>query len=197
MNINNVKIAIAIMERAGKVDMRSWQSNSKGNAHTDEKKLHKCGTTACFAGWVAVSPEWQEFGKISSDGAPELNNLDTIDNFRPAYALSKWFELEEKIVNLFVYGDIISDLEIDCEYNGETVDGKFYSIFYDKQWSKVKAKDVIEKLNILLQENGVLKILKQYKKDIKPYIDNNKLSSYTAEKITQITEALIKKHSAI
>lgn len=65
MRLDRLEQAIAVMQRAGKVDMRAWQdfATRQDIRHT-EKELHACGNSACFAGWLAVSPEFQAAGVV-------------------------------------------------------------------------------------------------------------------------------------
>ena len=54
------------------VGMSMWQG-IEGVIHLDEGTLHACGTSACFAGWLAVSPEWQaDGGYVGLDGSPRM-----------------------------------------------------------------------------------------------------------------------------
>lgn len=77
MNIEHIDIAIKVMERVRdegrNLNMCIWQEEVfNGKAIETESKLHECGTAACFAGWLAVSPEFQEKGGSvdPSDGGP-------------------------------------------------------------------------------------------------------------------------------
>tara|TARA_Y100001938_G_scaffold149998_1_gene239116 strand:- start:778 stop:1212 length:435 start_codon:yes stop_codon:yes gene_type:complete len=83
MNIDNVNKAISVMERVkergDRIDMHSWQDGATEIALT-EQDLHTCGTAACFAGWVAVSPEFTQDGgkaKVTS-GMPVLKNEEGV-----------------------------------------------------------------------------------------------------------------------
>lgn len=92
VNIKNVGSAIAIMTRvkarSDKFSMVDWQNVEEPSSVVcrNEKELHACGTGACFAGWVAVSPEWAAYGgKVHPDtGAPVLGT------FMPEGAIARW-----------------------------------------------------------------------------------------------------------
>ena len=137
MNIENVKKAIAIMKRAGEVNMEYWQTSKHGyDFKTTEAELHECGTAACFAGWVAVSPEWkQSGGGVADGGIPEIKGLSGI------LAISEWLGINYIDVNYLICGNCI-------EIDGLKDD--MYSKYYNKLWSNVNANDVIEKLEELL-----------------------------------------------
>lgn len=72
MNIKNIDKAIAVMKRVQKreeetnrrfLKMSTWQTpTGRGFAKTEDEAVHACGTTCCFAGWLSVSPEFQEMG---------------------------------------------------------------------------------------------------------------------------------------
>ena len=68
MNIERLNYAIEIMRQAQNLDMTSWQSGDEGEALDSIEELHRCGNTACFAGYLAISPEWD--GKVTSEGKP-------------------------------------------------------------------------------------------------------------------------------
>ena len=57
--------AIAIMRRANNLNMKEYQMSSLGKhlryneICTSENSLHRCGNTACFAGYVAISTEFK------------------------------------------------------------------------------------------------------------------------------------------
>ena len=96
MNRERVKIAIKILKRNKAIghpfNMERWQMVD-GNASTTEEQLHKCGTAACFAGLVAVSPEFQaEKGSADVDlGYPIFQ-----DHFGVS-AIEKWLDIRQTI----------------------------------------------------------------------------------------------------
>ncbi len=50
--------------------MQTWRDgNTRARTYSD---LHKCGTPACFAGWLTVSPEFKKAGGTFNkfDGSP-------------------------------------------------------------------------------------------------------------------------------
>ena len=79
MNKDNVQKAINVMQRV--VDQKRafgitmWQ-DTEDDIVTQEEVLHNCGTAACFGGWVAVSPEFQEGGGYADNwsGQPSLED---------------------------------------------------------------------------------------------------------------------------
>lgn len=126
MNKTNVQHAINIMTRAGKVNMCQWQDCAAGFPAVSESALHRCDTAACFAGWVAVSPEFQaDGGRVLEDGEPYLYGAGG------ASAIARWLEAPL---------DLAEDL---CAVNG-------CSRFYPVPFKDVTAEHVIEKLEELL-----------------------------------------------
>lgn len=99
MNLENLNKAIAVMERVrdrgDAFNLRNWQGRyAKDWSNFDpvrtEEELHTCGTPACFAGWLAVSPEWAASGgTIGTVGEPEINHLDEDD------AIAFWLRIDE------------------------------------------------------------------------------------------------------
>ena len=94
MNKENVKKAIAIMEsvveRDDKFNMNIWRGvlDDDVKPPLTEARLRACGTAACFAGWVAVSPEFRtDGGVVGVTGAPRLGERIG------AIAIAKWLEI--------------------------------------------------------------------------------------------------------
>ena len=95
-NVERVKKAIAVMERVRDenraFDMNWWQGRVGHNRCFDEAVPHACGTAACFAGWLAVSPEFQaDGGSITLSGAP------VFQGFREDDAVAAYLEVDRKI----------------------------------------------------------------------------------------------------
>lgn len=157
MNIERLNQAINIMKRAGKVDMTDWQS---GEIVETESEIHSCGTAACFAGWVAVSPEFKEAGGVTHpvSGAPILNI------FSGYLAVVDWLgvvdEKQKDTLELLVAGEgSILDSSIewmqskDLLVEAEKLEpASKYSYAHLVGWQKYKAQDVIKILEILRNE---------------------------------------------
>ena len=168
MNIEHIDQAIAIMKRAGKVNMHQWQERGASCA-TTEKELHACGNSACFAGWVAVSPEWKEFGgSFAYRGEPFLIKNISKNGYENLHGsvnedVGEWLGLPECIANCLIHGDIESSptyykpsaMEVDDQYTT-------FSMFYGKDWADVNAQDVIEKLEYIKNCGGELGVLLDY-----------------------------------
>jgi hypothetical protein len=135
VNAENVRKAIAIMERADKehFDMTSFQSLTKDKiAAITVPKLHACGNTACFAGWVAISEEFQADGGHVDlySGAPEIAVRDakTSHLLDGEFAIAYWL-------------DISPQLAVDLCFTGS-------DSFYEAD--DIKPHHVIDKLKALL-----------------------------------------------
>lgn len=159
MNPDNVKAAIAIMQRAKNLQMCEWQRDSKGMAlgeydegswkegerspiATDIDTLHSCGNAACFAGYVAISEEFQRSGGSAKfNGEPWIpypgRNNGTASG---VYAIACWLDVSEKTARNLVYGQ---------NKQGSPAPG--FSTFYNKNFSEVTPADVISKLELLLE----------------------------------------------
>lgn len=132
----DIDTAIKIMERAkDKIHMNSWQI-CKSTDHTialTETELHACGNLACFAGYIAVSPEAKEEGMtINTSGVPVFKGHYASD------AIAELLNIDFDTALGLVQGDLI--------------DGDFSS-FYDKTWKEVTASDVIKKLKEIKESN--------------------------------------------
>ncbi len=152
MNIENIDKAIAVMERAKvqkSLDMVNWQSVSyEHQVVNSEAELHACGNKACFAGHIAISPEWIEAGgNMTHMGEPWMSTPWYQD--APYYdrnaemSISYWLGISRHLALNLIFGDVSA-----------TDGGDSYSNFYEKRWSDVEAQDVIDKL--LLIRSGEL-----------------------------------------
>lgn len=142
MNVENIKKAIEIMERAavrGSFSMTSWQTPStNGIIAKTEAELHRLGNKASFAGHVAVSPEFQaDGGSVGYRGRPRMDGYDSEE------AVAHWLGISRLQAMRLVYGylDVCEDWR--------------FSQFYNKPWAEVTTEDVIVKLNDLLAYNRI------------------------------------------
>ena len=137
MNRKNVETAIKIMQRSrNKVSMLEWQSTSdSGSIVFNEQEFHQCGNTACFAGHIAISPEFHaDGGDVTPPGAPFFKSV------HGEYAISAWLERGLELAESLVYGD--------CDQRLLSPDT--FSCFYNKRWGDVTSEDVIAKLQLIL-----------------------------------------------
>lgn len=104
MNKERIKYAISIMEQAENLYMGTWQEVDSHTVATTIKDLHTCGNTACFAGYIALSPLFKaEGGVVDSCGEPIMGEK------RGDEAILKFFEMDEKYTPLMwaiVYGHL-------------------------------------------------------------------------------------------
>src|SRR5690606_6645405 len=109
MNKENIEKAIAIMKRAGKVDMLCWQDNP----NTIKEEINMCGTSACFAGWVAVSPEFKASGGDVDEfsGTPMLYRYNNLVGSGVS-AMAIWLGISNELADSLVLGNTE-------EYDGE------------------------------------------------------------------------------
>lgn len=139
MNPKHVQAAINVMKRAkargGELYMSTWQAT----IHTKytEEEVHNCGTACCFAGWLAVSPEFHEVGgSVSTSGVPVLNNL------KQAEAIASYLEIPLELSELLTMTADSAD-EDDGDVNTE-----FYGV---DLYRDVTFDMVIEKLELILK----------------------------------------------
>lgn len=152
INKERLEHAISIMQRAGSVDMTTWQGATFDTCRT-ETELHTCGNSACFAGWLAVSPEFQETGgKVGYIGKPVYNGKYGVS------AVISWFEatdIHEKVLELLVVGESFNIPEVIKEWFGNIG----YQLFTYKvanrtcvvYWNNWEAKQVVDVLTNLLE----------------------------------------------
>jgi len=129
MNRERIQAAITMMKDVTHrhFNMSGWQHEQPGHiiqiAQT-ESELHACGNTACFAGHLALSPEFQDAGGlVSKTGAPMFNGL------LEASAVAGYFDIPDEMAE---------DL---------TLPGRD---FYPVKFRDVEPEHVIEKLEMIL-----------------------------------------------
>jgi len=129
MNRERIQAAIAMMKRAipRYFNMSNWQNERPGHimqiAQT-ESELHGCGNTACFAGHLALSPEFKKAGGLAyGTGAPKFNN------FSGSFAVAEYFDIPYEMAR---------DLTLPRRN------------FYPVDFEDVKPEHVIEKLEMIL-----------------------------------------------
>ena len=138
MNVTNVETAIRIMQGAENLSMASWQDEDpSGGICRSIEELHTCGNTACFAGYVAVSPQFtsEPNSGISPGGAPILDKQGR-RNFGEG-AIRVWLDISHFTADALVHGDY--------------QDNSGYCSFYNKEFSDVTPDDVITKLKMILE----------------------------------------------
>ena len=97
MNTKSIDSAIAIMTRHMEaqlpLDMTTWQGhNAQGKFGAALEEEHLCGTPCCFAGYIAVSPEFHADG-----GGCEINSgTPLINDHYDADAIREWFDCSTK-----------------------------------------------------------------------------------------------------
>ena len=164
MNIDNMNKAIAIMTRAGKINMDNWQSSQFVASAKCEKVIHSCGTAACFAGWIGVSPEWKEFGgDINDAGEPFIVIDGEIEEAE--VSLAKWLGLHVDLVDMLIYEHVGSAY---CP-SGDVM----YSI-YGAEFSNLTASNIIHTLN-QIKLLGQIPFINEQLKCIKTLKEKHKL----------------------
>ena len=83
--------AIALMQRVidnkYEFDMQAWAHFlPEEQEHLNEHDAHVCGTAACFAGWLGLSPEFQKRGGGLDDCGTPIYEI-----FTGSKAISKYF----------------------------------------------------------------------------------------------------------
>ena len=144
MNIENMRSAINIMKRAGKIDMRKWQEIKNGDkALGSEEELHYCGTAACFAGWIAVSPEWKKFGGRIDEryGTPYIPIKENLDKtYYSSKAIAYWLDIPKSY-----------SIEL-CALNTTIKNEEYYGV----EINDITKEMVIEKLEEIIEKDDIV-----------------------------------------
>lgn len=151
MNIENIKKAIAIMERAkerGSLCMLTWRAvdpsltalqRANYTCARTEEQFHACGNTACFAGHLAIAPEWiKDGGGCEYNGMPKftVTKGDFVDYVLYAeHSVAHWLGIDVLIASNLIHHKGIHDNHP----------------VYKTNWGRVKADHVIAALNELAE----------------------------------------------
>lgn len=147
INLERLNQAIAIMERAGNVYMGEFQVGD--DVFDTEEELHSCGNSACFAGWLAVSPEFQEAG-----GCPDYDGSPSLQFKSPSETVAAWLETDNlPVVELLIYGEVGNAKEVSTQFL-ENHGIAHYRTANEhcivlEDWEDYTAQDVIKYLNAL------------------------------------------------
>jgi hypothetical protein len=133
VNRENILHAISVMKKAKNLDMRSFQSDHH-EVQCSVAELHRCGNTACFAGYMMLTTKVKTFAKqtygpnlaLSYETGDMLTDRTVIPERR---WLSEYLGISEDLARQFVYG---------------------FGDFYPVQFADVKPEHVIEKLEAVL-----------------------------------------------
>lgn len=160
MNLERLNYAIEIMRQAHNLDMTSWQD---GEVAGSIEELHDCGNTACFAGYLAISPEWD--GEVTQSGQPyypcskgrphELLGARAINEF-----LSMTSETHKEVIRLVVMGitwgysynastdNELWDLTEQSQFEFE-IATRVGELVEDRRWGEWRPEEVIKILEAL------------------------------------------------
>lgn len=123
MNVKNLRKSIEILKRSSDfLNMcyfQSYDGEHMENCVFSEKEAHECGTSACLAGWIALSPEWQkDGGRVAESGLPILGTLTAEE------ALAKWWGVEITLARDIIYPHpaLFPSLRANCTWSGIQAD---------------------------------------------------------------------------
>ena len=165
MNIENLSKAIAVMTRAGAIDMDSWQSNvgvaTSGKLKKTEKEIHTCGTTACFAGWIGVSPEWAaDGGTITRSGEPFLDNGDMSLEADAKLSLAFWLDLPPTFMEMLMFSEDGSIYKYDPSLHESYDDAPTVYSVYNVPFKTITSVDIVNTL-VRLRDLGFVAFLEE------------------------------------
>lgn len=141
INKENIRKAINVMQRVADNEetlkrqlfyLPYYQTyNGEWDGHdlykTEDEAINHCGTTCCFVGWLAISPEFRELGvNTNFYGAP-------VDADGNTNIIRELLGMSYNQYESFIYG---------LTYHGEN--------FYDKEIETITPHDIIKKLEELL-----------------------------------------------
>lgn len=144
MNVDNIKYAIEVMEKAENLYMGDFQCEGEFDDNWEDyreadtiEKLHACGNRACFIGYLCLTDVWKKFfsdiGAVISyetDGTVCFRGLDNSDTTE---SLSTFLDIHPNLADALVFGKDLSGDD-----------------FYPVMFQNVKPEHVIAKLELIL-----------------------------------------------
>lgn len=138
MNKERVMAAIELMKRAENLNMCDYQMPAMFESYVDSvEELHKCGNTACFAGYLAISEEFKKAG----GGRSQVIASPYYEGLYGSGAVALYLGISEELAESLVFGDLQE------HQSHKYAESAFYGTF----WSNVKPADVIAKLEMILR----------------------------------------------
>lgn len=166
-NTENVQHAVNIMLRAASrdsVSMETFQSPGP-ESHIDarivrtEEAFHACGNVACFAGHVAISPEFQSSTHgystfyVDASGTPRMKDLmGQTSVFDSETVMALWLGVPKLVAGMLIYRAQVK-LKGSSQYLRQAP-----HCLYGVKWEDVKAEHVLKVLRAI-QEHGIMKML--------------------------------------
>lgn len=147
MRTQNILASIEIMKRAeaaNSLSMFKWQTvqpfDNPAPTVTTEAELHQCGNKACFAGHIAVSPEFKaDGGSCVSRGSPAYRNEDGWVVNEAESAIGRWLGVDNDVAWLLIYNISIGIDKNDLRHP-----------VYGVHWKDVQPKHIITALKELM-----------------------------------------------
>lgn len=146
MNTENIKHCIEVMKQAQNLNMNNFRSDLMSDINSVEE-LHSCGSSACFLGYVSLTKKYHDFfapilsqsadifidhsgsiihGYLDKDG-------DFLKDLKPSdVALGEFLGVSSEIAESFIYG-------------------RYAMYGMDRKLKEIKAYEVIERLEWLLE----------------------------------------------
>lgn len=106
MNTDRLKLAIEVFKRAEAkgvvIYFSEWQTNNDGFTCLDESDFYESGKAASFAGFLALSPEWEAAGgRINPRfGTPIFKG------FKGSEAIARFFECTIALAKALEYSNL-------------------------------------------------------------------------------------------
>lgn len=109
MNIANVQATIDVLKIAQNFyvgDFQIKKDEKDGKYATTVEELHRCGNSACIAGYVAVDPAFRAWGgACNSFGMPFIPNSTIAGYDLPEEAMMRYWGMEGRYVSAIIYGE--------------------------------------------------------------------------------------------
>lgn len=156
------------MTRAQEKDairMYTYQAFMEETPAESEEELHLCGNTACFVGYLALSPEWRESTidgfRLGTDdlGVPTSFYAGAVACIEPNVLLADWLGIPITLASMLIFkSDVIfsdpSRLILSAEPETDDAENLRPHAIYGVNWPDVRAEHVIKALTTI-RDHGV------------------------------------------
>ena len=103
MNRTNIQATIDILKQAQNFSIFQFQNPKSGQLANTIEELHRCGNTACIAGYVALSQAWRDFGGYIHDGTPSLSANE--EDHQALKSMMAFWGLPKHVTSAIIFGD--------------------------------------------------------------------------------------------
>lgn len=160
MNIENIRAIRNAIAAVGRLDMKTFQGRTSNGFYAKKlADMHTCGNTACIAGYMALTPEFQAGSCMVVSG---LGIPGTTDNAGSADAMARFCDIRYDLAYAIINGYDMEDTILPADQITQRL-----GTFLKTPWHNWKSSHAIKLLDSLIngtfpQDTGLSPELLRY-----------------------------------